>query len=235
MGLRIFPSEPGSRSTSEVIFRGGFTPLFCVGSLVLGQNQPRMLAGDPWSLNGRYGLTHRSINCGVPFWEGRGAVFGGPVSVRDGRETPTAYRSQQFAKDSREQDTTRLGISPRSRHRSSRRESRSVSRGTSCRCGGGFAKQVAGKVEKGETATLLRERLEIRPDENLDGLLAGINLDTNRRVAKGDLMAASVRSSNDGMGHWIWLSEINGGGLAKRLSSGQSRDVSSHFTSISQG
>ena len=33
-------------------------------------------------------------------------------------------------------------------------------RGTSRCGGGGFAKQVAGNVEKGETATLLRERLE---------------------------------------------------------------------------
>jgi hypothetical protein len=40
-------------------------------------------------------------------------------------------------------------------------------RGTSSRCGGGFAKQVAGNVEKGEAPTLLRERFEIRLDENL--------------------------------------------------------------------
>ena len=38
--------------------------------------------------------------------------------------------------------------------------------GTSCRCGGGLAKQMAGNIEKGKTATLLRERLEIRLDEN---------------------------------------------------------------------
>ena len=49
-------------------------------------------------------------------------------------------------------------------------------RGPSRDCGGGFAKQVAGNVEKGEASTLLRERLEIRLDENLDGLFAGINL-----------------------------------------------------------
>ena len=107
--------------------------------------------------------------------------------------------------------------------------------GTSSRCGGGFAKQVAGNVEKGEAPTLLRERFEIRLDENLDGLFTGMNLDTNRRVAKFNLVASPVFSSNDGVRHWVWLSEINGGGLAKRLSSGQSRDVSSHFTSISQG
>ena len=65
-------------------------------------------------------------------------------------------------------------------------------RGTSRRCGGGFAKQVAGDVEKGEAPTLLRERLEIRLDKNLDGLFAGINLDMYGRVAKVDLVASSV-------------------------------------------
>ncbi len=74
-------------------------------------------------------------------------------------------------------------------------------RGTSRRRGGSFAKQVAGNVDKSEAPTLLRERVEIRLDENLDGLFAGINLDTNRRVAEIDLVPSSVRSSNDGMGH----------------------------------
>jgi hypothetical protein len=107
-------------------------------------------------------------------------------------------------------------------------------RGTSSRCGGGFAKQVAGNVEKGEAPTFLREHLGIRLDENLDGLFAGINLDTNGRVAKVNLVASSVCSANDGVGHWVWLSEISGVGLAKRLSGGQSRDVSGHFPSINQ-
>ena len=70
----------------------------------------------------------------------------------------------------------------------------------SSRCGGGSAKQVAGNVEKRETPTFFRHRIEIRLDENLDGLFAGINLDTNRRVAEIDLVPPSVRSSNDGVG-----------------------------------
>ena len=74
-------------------------------------------------------------------------------------------------------------------------------RGTSRRCGGGFTKEVAGNVEQGEAPPLLRERLEIRLDENFDGLFARINLDTNGRVAEIDLVASSVRSSNDGVGH----------------------------------
>ena len=71
----------------------------------------------------------------------------------------------------------------------------------SSRCGGGSAKQVAGNVEKRETPTFFRHRIEIRLDENLDGLFAGINLDTNRRVAEIDLVASSVCSANDGVGH----------------------------------
>ena len=75
-------------------------------------------------------------------------------------------------------------------------------RATSRRCRGGFAEQVAGNVEKREAPLLLRHHLEIRLDENLDGLFAGINLDTNGRVAKVDLVASSVFSSNDGVGHF---------------------------------
>jgi hypothetical protein len=74
-------------------------------------------------------------------------------------------------------------------------------RGTSGRCGGGFAEQVAGNVDKGEAPTLFRDRLEIRLDENFEGFLARINLDTNGRVAKVDFMASSVLSSNNGVGH----------------------------------
>jgi hypothetical protein len=108
-------------------------------------------------------------------------------------------------------------------------------RGTSSRCGGSFTKQVAGNVEKGEAPTLLWEHLGICLDENLDGLFAGINLDTNRRVAEIDLVASSVRSANNGVGHSLLaFRPINGGGLVKRLSSEESRDVSSHFTSISR-
>jgi hypothetical protein len=80
-------------------------------------------------------------------------------------------------------------------------------RGTSSRCGGGFAEQVAGNVDKSKAPTFLRERLEIRLDENLDGLFAGINLDTNRRVAEIDLVPSSVCSANDGVGHYRLASQ----------------------------
>ena len=74
-------------------------------------------------------------------------------------------------------------------------------RGSSRRCGSGFAEQVAGDVEKSEAPTLLRQRLEIRLDENLDGLFAGVDLDTNSLVAKVDLMASSIFPSNNRMRH----------------------------------
>jgi hypothetical protein len=60
---------------------------------------------------------------------------------------------------------------------------------------------VAGDVENGEATPLFWERLEISLDENLNGLFAGVNLDTNRRVAKIDFVPSSVGSSNYGVGH----------------------------------
>ena len=48
---------------------------------------------------------------------------------------------------------------------------------------------------------LFRDHLEIRLDENLDGLFAGVDLDADSFVVKVDLLASSVRSSNDGVGH----------------------------------
>jgi hypothetical protein len=59
---------------------------------------------------------------------------------------------------------------------------------------------VTRNVQKCEAPTLFRECLEVRLDENLDGLFARINLDTNGRVAKVDLVASSIRSSNYGVG-----------------------------------
>ena len=88
------------------------------------------------------------------------------------------------------------------RHHSSRRGCRTGFRDTSRCCAGRFAKQVAGNVDKSEAPTFLRERIEIRLYENLDGLFAGINLDTNGRVAEIDLVASSVLLPNDGVGHY---------------------------------
>ena len=55
---------------------------------------------------------------------------------------------------------------------------------------------------KREAPTFLRKRLEIRLDENLHGLFAGIKLHTNGRVAEIDLVSSSFRSANNGVGHY---------------------------------
>jgi hypothetical protein len=60
-------------------------------------------------------------------------------------------------------------------------------RGTSRRCGGGFAKLVARNVEKGEAPTLLRNHLGIRLHLDFDPFFARMNVDANRPVAKFDL------------------------------------------------
>jgi len=69
--------------------------------------------------------------------------------------------------------------------------------GTPRCCARDSAKLVAGDIENGEAATLHWEGLEIRPDKNLDCLFTGINLDTNMIIAKVNLVASSVLSSND--------------------------------------
>jgi len=81
---------------------------------------------------------------------------------------------------------------------------KSLSRGlrgaTRRRCGG-LAKQVPRNVENSEASTALGERLEVRLDENFDGLFAGVDLDTDSLVAEVDLVASPVLSSNDGVRH----------------------------------
>jgi hypothetical protein len=61
---------------------------------------------------------------------------------------------------------------------------------------------MARNVEKSDGPTLLRERLEVRLNEYLDGLFTGVNLNANRRIAKVNLVASSVLSSNDGVRHY---------------------------------
>jgi hypothetical protein len=75
----------------------------------------------------------------------------------------------------------------------------------------------------------------IRLDENLDGLFAGMNLDTNRRVAKFNLVASPVFSSNYDVGHWVWAFRDQWRRLGEAAGKWRIEDVSSHFTSISQG
>jgi hypothetical protein len=60
---------------------------------------------------------------------------------------------------------------------------------------------MSGNVENGEASTLLRKRLEVRFDENLDGLFAGVDLDTDGSVAEVNLVASPVPSPNDRVRH----------------------------------
>ena len=141
-----------------------------------------------------------------PFGKGTGGVLAGR-SASGIDESPAEWRqSAGHAGGSREPETADLNSALVAKSLVTARMQDGV-RGTSSRCGGGFAKQVAGNVEKSEAPTFLRERLEIRLDENLDGLFAGINLDTNRRVAEIDLVSSSVCSSNDGVGHYRLASQ----------------------------
>jgi hypothetical protein len=112
-----------------------------------------------------------------PVWERGWGCFEAPISVGD--ESAEAAGAKSL-------------IRPMCRTRV---------RGPSRPCGGRLAEKVAGNVEKGEAPILLWERVEIRLDENLDGLFARINLDANRRVAKVDRVASPVLSSNDSVRH----------------------------------
>jgi hypothetical protein len=141
------------------------------------------LGPGPASLNSGYGSRKRSIKSGAPFGRARGC-FGGPVGVRDGRETPrlaAASRSCQGFTRTRNRADLNSALVPTSLVTPRMQDG---IRGTSRRCGGGFAEQVARNIEKCEAPTLLREHLGIRLDENLDGLFAGINLDAKGRSPK---------------------------------------------------
>jgi hypothetical protein len=160
-----------------------------------------IVASGPASLNSRYGKRKRSIKMG-PVWEGTGC-FGGQVSVRGWTRDPVGRGSQQVMRGIHEiRKPRRLGNFPAVPTSLVTPTMKDGFRETSRCCGGSFAKQVVGNVENGEAPTLLRERLEIRLDGNLDGLFTGMYLDANRRVAKINLVMSSVVSSNDGVGHY---------------------------------
>jgi hypothetical protein len=71
----------------------------------------------------------------------------------------------------------------------------------SCHFTCSLAEKVAWDVNYCKATSLFRQRLKICLDENLDGLAAGINLDTDRRIAKIDLMSATVVPTNNSVGH----------------------------------
>jgi hypothetical protein len=61
---------------------------------------------------------------------------------------------------------------------------------------------MARNVEKSDAPPLLGEGLEVRLNKYLDCLFTGVNLNANRRIAKVNLVASSVLSSNDGVRHY---------------------------------
>jgi hypothetical protein len=65
---------------------------------------------------------------------------------------------------------------------------------------------VAGNVQNSEAQTLFWERLEIGLDKNLDGLIAGRNLNADRRIATVNLVPP-VPPSNDGVWHYCLASK----------------------------
>jgi hypothetical protein len=58
-------------------------------------------------------------------------------------------------------------------------------------------------IEYSEAPSLLRQRLEICLDENLNRFFARIDLDANRRIAEIYLVSATVVSSDNGVRHMI--------------------------------
>jgi len=139
-----------------------------------------------------YGAVDRSIKTGVPFWNGTGLVLVGLVGPAI-NERPRRFRNGK---------ATRPRIQPKCRNLRSPRGCRTAVRGTSRGCAGSFAEPLAGNVEKSEAPPSLWERLETRLHIDFDRFFAGMDLHANRPVAKVDLVASSVLSSNDDMRHY---------------------------------
>ena len=69
------------------------------------------------------------------------------------------------------------------------------------RCTGCFAELVTWNMQKSEAALVLGKGLTVGLDNNLDGVFAGKDLDTDRSIPEVDLVTSSVVSSNDSVGH----------------------------------
>jgi hypothetical protein len=66
---------------------------------------------------------------------------------------------------------------------------------------GSFAEKVARDIDYRKAASLLCAGFEICLNEDLDGLLAGINFDADRRIAEVYLVSAAVAPPDDRMRH----------------------------------
>jgi hypothetical protein len=126
-------------------------PLYHDGNVI---GHARVGTGEPQQRLRVDASFHRNLG---PLLEGHGAVLGAG-QARDGRADLAGSNSQQVMPGLHEIRKPRgRGFSLGAKSVITSRVKDGV-RGTSRRCGGGFAKQVAGNVEKGEAPTLLRER-----------------------------------------------------------------------------
>jgi hypothetical protein len=64
------------------------------------------------------------------------------------------------------------------------------------------AKKMPWNVENREASTLFCEAFKICLNEDLDGLLAGVNFDPDRRITEIHLMSATVTPSDNRMRHF---------------------------------
>jgi hypothetical protein len=137
-----------------------------------------------------------------PFWEEHGAVFAGRSAFPMVERPRGSRQSTGHASDSREPETTRLGIGPRCRNLVVTLRMQDGLRAASRRCCGSFAKQVAGNVENGEAPRLLWNRLEIRLDEKPRPSLRRSGSRHGQPRRQSPPHGVAVPSSDNGVGHY---------------------------------
>ena len=71
-----------------------------------------------------------------------------------------------------------------------------------------LAKQVPCDIEKDAAAAFFGMGLEIGLDKNLDCLVAGMDFDTDRRIAEIDFVPATIVSSKDRVRHLVLLPDL---------------------------
>jgi hypothetical protein len=78
----------------------------------------------------------------------------------------------------------------------------SLLRGASCRSRRSFAEKVARDIDYRKASSLFCAGFEICLNEDLNGLLAGINFDADGRITEIYLVSASIAPSDDRMRHF---------------------------------
>jgi hypothetical protein len=74
--------------------------------------------------------------------------------------------------------------------------------GASCRSRRSFAEKVARDIDDRKASSLFCAGLEICLNKDLDGLLAGINFDADRRITEIYLVSVTVAPPDDRMRHF---------------------------------